>query len=64
MIVEIGAVAVAAAVGYAIYKHVTVAQVKAEVAEIEAELSPAYVSVEASLKAKLLAIVASIKAKL
>ena len=37
MILAIGVVAVAA-VGYAVYKHVTVAQVKAEVAKIEAEI--------------------------
>lgn len=59
MIVEIGAVAVAA-VGYAIYKHVTVAQVKAEVAKIEAEA----VALEPIVKAKVLAIVAALKAKL
>ena len=58
MIVEIGAVAVAA-VGYAIYKHVTVAQVKAEVAKIEADA----VAIEPVLKAKVLAIVAALKAK-
>ena len=59
MIIEIGAVAVAA-VGYAIYKHVTVAQVKAEVAKIEAEA----VALEPIVKAKVLAIVAALKAKL
>ena len=58
MIIEIGAVAVAA-VGYAIYKHVTVAQVKAEVAKIEADA----VAIEPVLKAKVLAIVAALKAK-
>jgi hypothetical protein len=59
MIVEIGAVAVAA-VGYAIYKHVTVAQIKAELVKIEADV----VAVEPVLKAKVLAIVAALKAKL
>jgi hypothetical protein len=59
MIVEIGAVAVAA-VGYAIYKHVTVAQVKAELVKIEADA----VAIEPVLKAKVLAIVAALKAKL
>ena len=59
MIVEIGAVAVAA-VGYAIYKHVTVARVKAELVKIEADA----VAIEPVLKAKVLAIVAALKAKL
>jgi hypothetical protein len=59
MIIELAGLAVAA-VGYAVYKHVTVAQVKAEVAKIEAEI----VAVEPVVKAKVLAIVASIKAKL
>jgi hypothetical protein len=59
MIIEIGVVAVVA-VGYALYKHVTLAQVQAEVAKIEAE-APA---LEAAVKAKVLEIVAAIKAKL
>jgi hypothetical protein len=60
MILAIAAVAVVAAVGYAIYKHVTVAQVKAEVAKIEAEA----VALEPIVKAKVLAIVAALRAKL
>lgn len=48
------------AVGYALYKHVTVAQVKAEVAKIEAEA----VALEPVVKAKVLAIVAALRAKL
>ncbi len=59
MIIEIGAVA-AVAVGYAIYKHVTVAQVEAELVKIEADA----VAIEPVLKAKVLAIVAALKAKL
>jgi hypothetical protein len=59
MIIELAGLAIAA-VGYAVYKHVTVAQVKAEVAKIEAEI----VAVEPTVKAKVLAIVAAIKAKL
>lgn len=59
MIIEILVVA-AIAVGYAAYKHVTVAQVKAEVAKIEAEA----VTLEASVKTKVLAIVASLRSKL
>ncbi len=60
MILTLAAVAVAGSLGYALYKHVTVAQVKAEVAKIEAEA----VSLEAAVKAKVLSIVASLKAKL
>ncbi len=60
MILAIAAVAVIAAVGYAVYKHVTVAQIKAEVAKIEAEA----VTLETTVKAKVLSIVADLKAKL
>ncbi len=60
MILVLAAVAVAGSVGYALYKHVTLTQVKAEVAKIEAEA----VTLEASVKAKVLAVVAAIKAKL
>ena len=60
MILTIAAVAIAAAVGYAVYKHVTVAQVKAELIKIEADV----VAAEPVIKAKVLAIVAALRAKL
>ncbi|MGA7855727.1 MAG: hypothetical protein WCA15_20575 [Candidatus Acidiferrales bacterium] len=60
MIIGLLVVAAAGSVAYAAYKHVTLAQVEAEVAKIEAEA----VSLEATVKAKVLAIVAAIKAKL
>jgi len=60
MILAIAAVAVVAAVGYAVYKHVTVAQVEAELVKIEAGV----VAAEPVIKAKVLAIVAALRAKL
>lgn len=60
MILTLAAVAVAGSLGYALYKHVTVAQVKAEVAKIEAEV----VAAEPVIKAKVLDIVARLRAKL
>jgi hypothetical protein len=60
MIVAIVAVAAVAAVVYAAYKHVTVAQVKAELVKIESEA----VAAEPVVKAKVLAIVAALRAKL
>ena len=50
----------AAAVAYGAYKHVTVAQVTAEVSKIEAEA----VALEPVVKAQVLAIVAALRAKL
>lgn len=60
MIIGLLVVAAVGSASYAIYKHVTLAQVKAEVAKIEAEA----VSLEAAVKARALAIVAALKAKL
>lgn len=59
MIVELVVLA-AAATGYAVYKHVTVAQVKAEVVKAEAYA----VTLEAAAKAEVLKVVAAVKAKL
>jgi hypothetical protein len=50
----------AVAVAYGAYKHVTVAQVTAEVSKIEAEA----VALEPVVKAQILAIVAALRAKL
>jgi hypothetical protein len=60
MFIELVAVAAVAAVSYGLYKHVTVAQVKAELVKIEADV----VASEPVLKAKVLAIVAALRAKL
>jgi hypothetical protein len=60
MILVLVAVAAVAAVGYAVNKHVTVAQVKAELVKIEGEA----VAAEPVVKAKVLAIVAALRAKL
>jgi len=60
MIITVLVIAAAAAVAYGAYKHVTVAQVTAEVSKIEAEA----VALEPVVKAQVLAIVAALRAKL
>jgi|HubBroStandDraft_2_1064218.scaffolds.fasta_scaffold53826_4 hypothetical protein len=60
MIIELVGLAAVGAAGYAVYKHVTVAQVKAELVKIEADA----VAAEPVIKAKVVAIVAAIRAKL
>lgn len=61
MIYAIGAVAVAAT-GYAVYKHITLAQVKAEIAKIESELAAGALAAE--IKAAASAIIARLVALL
>lgn len=60
MIVELGAVAVAA-VAYALYKHITVAQLKADYAKVVADVKTEFAKIEAAAKAEEAKVVADIK---
>jgi hypothetical protein len=64
MILAALVVAAVVAVGYAAYKHYTLAQVKAEVAKIESEGKAFGATVSADVKATYAAVVARLKAVL